>query len=119
MKKIQGCLFLLGLGMLSQCNSTKNATTVAEEMKISTISYDTNIKGIISNNCSPCHFPDKGGNKPPLNSYELVVAQANEIVRRVEMHPGDRGFMPMKHERLSDSVISVLKTWIAEGKTEK
>ncbi|MEO7445245.1 MAG: hypothetical protein ABIT96_09625 [Ferruginibacter sp.] len=119
MKKFIIPLIFLACGGFYQCSSTKKSAAVAAKMDVSTISYEKDIKGIISDKCTPCHFPDKGGNKPPLNSYELVVAQANDIVRRIEMHPGDRGFMPFKRERLSDSLISVIKTWVAEGKVEK
>jgi hypothetical protein len=64
-------------------------------------------------------FPDKGGNKKPLDSYTAVSSTADEILRRIQLAPTDRGFMPNRKPKLSDSTINVIKQWKADGLTEK
>jgi hypothetical protein len=105
---------LLIVAGLSYCSGSRKAAVVIPKMN-----YETNISQIVSEKCSPCHFPDKGGNKPPLNSYALVSASLDNIISRIEMHPGDKGFMPFKRPRLSDSLINVFKQWKTDGLLEK
>lgn len=112
MKKVLllSCLAIFAV-VLTQCSSSKKAA------KAQTITYATNIQPIISSNCSPCHFPDKGRARA-LNTYDAVKSNINDIISRIEKHPGDRGFMPMKRERLSDSTINIFKQWRDGGLTE-
>lgn len=100
---------------LSYCSSSKKLATIP----VIKTNYEADVKHIVSENCSPCHFPDKGGNKPPLDTYGSLTAGIDNILSRIEMHPGERGFMPFKHERLSDSLINVFKKWKADGLLEK
>jgi hypothetical protein len=112
--------FILGLTcvlafVLSNCSSTRK--TAAVEAPKST--YESNMMAVLTNNCSPCHFPAKGGNKRAYDNYGNVKSDIDEIIRRIEMQPGDRGFMPFKHPRLSDSTINVFKQWKADGMLER
>ncbi len=84
-------------------------------MSSSTISYAKHIQPIVEVHCSPCHFPAKEGKKSPLDSYDNVSMQIGDIIRRIELHPDDKGYMPKKKPRLSDSTILLFKTWKAEG----
>ncbi len=94
---------------LSYCSSSKKAKAAPA------VTYETNVQQIITAHCSPCHFPGKGGKKTALDSYAAVKYNINDIVFRVEMHPGEQGFMPFKRDRLEDSVINLLKTWQESG----
>lgn len=76
------------------------------------------VKELIVAKCSPCHIPASNGNKTPLDNYESAKKLADEIVRRVELNPGERGFMPFKKEKLSAEEISLLKKWRDEGAAE-
>lgn len=107
---------LLSMACLSYCSGSKKAATA---VVIPKLNYQADVLNIVSEKCTPCHFPDKGGNKPPLNSYALVTASIDNIISRIEMHPGDRGYMPFKKPRLSDSLINVFKQWKADGLLEK
>ena len=44
----------------------------------------------------------------------------DEMIRRIELNPGEKGFMPFKKkEKLSDSTVNVFKKWRDQGLAEK
>lgn len=96
----------------SNCSSTKK---IAAEPKLT---YATNITAMVNTNCSPCHIPSKGGNKKAYDNYTNVKTDIEEIIRRINLNPTDRGFMPFKHPKLSDSAIAVFTKWKADGMLE-
>ena len=98
---------------LSNCGTAKKTTAVPK------LTYESNLKPLIMANCSPCHIPAKGGNKKPYDNYNNVKTDIDEMIRRIELHPGDKGFMPFKRDRLSDSLINVFKQWRIDGALEK
>jgi len=100
---------------LINCSSSKKAMAVAPPK----MNYETNVKPLIVANCAPCHLPDKGGRKKPYDTFAPVLADIDNIIARIDMHPGDRGFMPFKRERLSDSTIAIFKQWKTDGLLEK
>ncbi len=103
--------------IFSNCNPSKKATADApKEAPKST--YAVNVTTVIMNNCTPCHVPAKGGNKKPYDNFANVKSDIDEIIRRIELNPGDRGFMPFKHPKLNDSTITVFKQWKADGMLE-
>jgi len=103
----------LTAAILTQCSSSKKAAGKSQK-----ITYATNIQPIVSTNCAPCHFPDKNGRAKALNSYVAVKGEIDGIISRIERHPGERGFMPMKRERLSDSTINIFRQWKEGGLAE-
>jgi len=107
------CILAAGAFILSNCSATKKAAS-KEPAKLS---YAANIQPLVAEKCSPCHFPDKGRVKP-LNTFAAIKDNADEIIRRIKLHPGERGFMPMKRERLSDSTIAIFEQWKAQGLAE-
>ena len=98
--------------LFSNCHSAKKAS--AEKMPPK-ITYQTSIQSLVVNNCSPCHIPSKGGNKKPLDTYDAAKANIDDMVKRIELNPTDKGFMPFKHAKLSDSTIAVFKQWRDDG----
>ena len=110
--------------VFTYCSSTKPAATAAApkaEAKpvVKKISYQDNVMALVETNCAPCHFPDKGGNKKPLNTYTAVSGQIDEVLRRIQLQPTERGFMPRQKARLSDADINTIKQWKTDGLTEK
>lgn len=117
MKKL---LFLvsgfLTLFFLVQCSSAKKAGKASAPP----ITYENTLTPIIMSNCVPCHIPEKGGFKKPYDNYKSVKTDIDEIIRRIELEPGQRGFMPFKKQaKLPDSVINVFKQWRDTGLKEK
>lgn len=83
------------------------------------VTYEANVQKLVVANCSPCHIPASGGNKLALDTYEGVSKNIDDIINRIEKNPTDRGFMPFKHAKLSDSTINVFKQWKADGLAAK
>jgi len=101
---------------LTRCNPAQKVTTVPAPKT----TYETGLQAVVMANCSPCHIPANGGRKRAYDNYANVKADIDDIIRRIEMNPTDRGFMPFrKAEKLSDSVINVFKQWKADGLLEK
>ncbi len=100
----------------SNCNSAKK--TAGTPVVKST--YANDVSTVVMNNCVPCHIPAKGGNKKPYDNFANVKTDIDEVIRRIELNPGERGFMPFKKTaKLSDSVILVFKKWRDDGLLEK
>ena len=82
--------------------------------------YENGLQTLIASNCSPCHIPAKGGRKKAYDNYANVKTDIDDMIRRIELYPTDRDFMPFKKtEKLSDSTIAVFKQWKADGLLEK
>jgi len=101
--------------LLSYCHSAKKAMTSTSKS-----TYENNLLPVIMANCSPCHIPSKGGNKTPYDNYANVNKNIDEMIRRIQLNPTDKGFMPFKKTaRLGDSTIAVFKQWKEDGLMEK
>jgi hypothetical protein len=101
--------------LLSYCHSAKKAMASTPKL-----TYENNLLPVIMANCTPCHIPSKGGNKAPYDNYASVNKYIDEMLRRIQLNPTDKGFMPFKKTaRLSDSTIAVFRQWKADGLVEK
>ena len=115
MKKILVFISLVIVSLtISYCNASKKATKTPVKMN-----YEVNVKATIEGNCSPCHIPAKGGRKLALDTYAAVNKNIDDILRRIQLNPTDRGFMPDKRSKLSDSTINIFKQWKTDGMLEK
>lgn len=102
--------------VFANCNSAKKATAA----EVPKSNYATNVSTVIMNSCSPCHIPAKGGNKKAYDNFANVKTDIDEIIKRIQLNPTDRGFMPFKKAaKLSDSTIMVFKKWRDDGLLEK
>lgn len=100
--------------VFSYCSASKKAA------KAKTVSlYSENVETVMVTNCVPCHFPSKGGRVKALDTYGAVRDNIDEILRRIQLNPTDKGFMPFKHSKLSEDTISIFKQWKADGTVEK
>ena len=103
--------------VFSNCSSTRK---VAEPPVKPAFTYEGNLQQVILANCSPCHIPAKGGFKKAYDNYASVKVDIDEMIRRIQLNPGERGFMPFKRtEKLSDTTIAKFKQWKDDGLTEK
>lgn len=101
--------------IFSYCNPGKRVT--AAEVKPT---YENGVASLITTHCTPCHITEKAGKKKPYDNYINVKTDIDEIIRRIELNPGERGFMPFKkQEKLSDSTVNVFKKWRDQGLAEK
>jgi hypothetical protein len=115
MKKICIVLVLAMLMVLQFCSSSKKSQSAMVTPKIT---YMANVQPTIAGNCTPCHFPPKG-TKKPFDNYDSVKSSIDDIIIRIQMQPGEKGFMPFKHPRLPDSTILVFVNWKKDGLAEQ
>jgi len=110
----------LSITFFYNCGSSKRtaSATASESATKPALTYESHMKEVISANCSPCHFPSKGGNKKAFDNYANVKSDIDEMIRRIELNPTDKGFMPFKKAKLSDSTIAVFKQWKQAGMAE-
>lgn len=100
--------------VLANCSGSRKLA------KIPKLNFESDLKTVIMSECAPCHIPSKGGNKKPYDNYVNVRTDIDEMIRRIEMNPGEKGFMPFrKTTKLSDSTIALFKKWRADGAMEK
>ena len=122
MKKIYvfAGMAILALG-LTYCSSSKKAARAAAKAAAAApkATYTSALVPIIAEKCSPCHIPSKAGNKKPYDNYANVKADIDEIIRRIELNPGEKGFMPFKKaQKLAADTIAVFKKFKADGALE-
>ena len=113
MKKISFALMLIGIVVFAAC------TKKASPAKIIPTTYNIDILPLIQAKCTPCHLPSKGGFKADFENYESAKKYGAEMLDRVMIAPGQRGFMPMKHDKLADTEIALIKKWNDQGLLEK
>jgi mono/diheme cytochrome c family protein len=117
MRKLSVFLLLAAACILTYCTSSKKAqrNAVAATPKVT---FAADVQPLIVGNCSPCHIPNKGKVKP-LESYANAKEEIDDIITRIQKNPGEKGFMPMRHPKLSDSTILVFVNWKKDGLLEK
>ncbi len=115
MRKISFAIILFSTALFFQyCSSSKKAATTMP----AAVTFQTNVMAVIQSSCTPCHIEGKG-NKKPLDNYASASSVADDIILRIQKNPGDRGFMPMNHDKISDSAILVFVNWKKDGLKEK
>ena len=98
---------------LAYCSAAKKAARIPKS------TYAANLSTVISTSCAPCHIPALGGNKKAYDNYANVKTDIDEMLRRIELNPTDKGFMPFKRiEKLPVEVIDAFKKWKADGMLE-
>jgi hypothetical protein len=110
---LTAALGLSAVLLFSYYSSSKKAASVTPAMAV--VTYQADVEHLVAQNCSPCNIPAKGGKKLALDNYEAVKSNIDEMIARIEMKEGERGFMPMRKPKLSDSSIAVFKQWKAAG----
>ena len=115
MKKIVTALALLFIFILAAC-SKKSSPGKTEKIKITT--YTADVFPLIQMKCTPCHLPSKGGNKRSYETYASAKLFGADMAARIQRNPGERGFMPFKNAKLSDTEIAVFKKWLSDGLPE-
>jgi hypothetical protein len=117
MKKTILAFALVSFVSLQFCTSTKKA--VSKKPKYIPLTYEANIRPLIASSCVPCHIPPAGFKKA-YDNYGAVKTDINEMIRRINLNPGEKDFMPFKKKvKLSDSLINIFVQWRADGLIEK
>ncbi len=101
--------------LLVNCHPSKKAQ---RNQVASKITFQGNVKMLVQTKCAPCHV-NEGGRLPDYLLYDVAKKDADDIIRRVHLNPGEKGFMPAKNQKLSDSAIHVFEQWKADGLMDK
>jgi hypothetical protein len=115
MRKVSFAVILFSAALFFQyCSSSKKAAASVP----AAITYQTDVMPVIQSSCAPCHIEGKG-NKKPLDNYASASSVADDMIARVQKSPSERGFMPFKHDKLSEAAILVFVNWKKDGLKEK
>ncbi len=100
MRKNTFLLLLLAITVIAACSKKSNpGKTVAEAPKVIPTTYTADIVPLLQAKCTPCHLPTKGGFKANFENYESAKKYGADMLARVLLNPGERGFMPFKHAK--------------------
>lgn len=102
-------LFLATVVVFEFCSGSKKAQKSAPA-----VTYANNVESIVAGNCSPCHV-GAGAKQKKLDSYDAAKTNIDDIIRRIQLNPSDKGFMPFRHPKLSDSTVQVFLNWKNAG----
>lgn len=110
---------------------TAPGATCAAEPAAGEISFNRDIRPILSDHCFQCHGPDaahrkadlrldtEAGAKADLGGHRAIVpgdAAASELVRRIKAADAEERMPPADFKRpLSAAEIAILEKWIAQG----
>ena len=113
MKKLFILTLSTGIFFFQFCSPAKKA-----QKEPAKLTYEANVHPVIMGNCSPCHVPPNG-KSGILANYDAAKSHIDEIITRIQKNPGEKGFMPFKHNKLPDSTIQVFVQWKNDGLLEK
>jgi hypothetical protein len=116
MKKIYvfASIAILSLGV-TYCSSSKKASKTAMAPKTT---YASSVAPVIAASCSPCHIAGKG-NKKPYDNYANVKSDIDEMLRRINLNPTDKGFMPFRRStKLAADTIAIFQNFKNDGALE-
>ncbi len=112
MKTVKLFIFMLGTGILFSCSKSNDAST---ETPIPTnVTYEKDVKAIMSSSCTRCHSETGTKQSPYLDTYQLVKDNSNLIIARIELPTGNAGVMP-RGGKLPQATIDIIKAWKTQG----
>ncbi|MBK8848031.1 MAG: cytochrome c [Bacteroidetes bacterium] len=97
--------------LISACTNDKAEVPVIT-VNCDTTYYKTKVKPVFINNCAVCHGP--GGTSPQLDSYASIVANKDEIKRRIALPLTDSDVMP-PDTGMAQANVDLIKNWINDG----
>ncbi len=115
MKKAPFIIILAVAIIFAACSKKSNPG----KSVVKATTYTTDIVPLLQAKCTPCHLPTKGGFKADFENYESAKKYGDDMLARVQLNPGEKGFMPFKHAKLSEEEIAVFKKWVNDGLKEK
>lgn len=118
MKKVFTILAAVAcIGTLQFCSSAKKSAN--KQPEVPKLTFAANVLPLIQSKCSPCHIAPEG-KKKFLDTYDAAKINIDNMIQRMQLNPGEKGFMPFKKtEKLPDSLIAVFVKWKADGMLEK
>ncbi|RFC45748.1 MAG: Protein of unknown function DUF1553/DUF1549/Planctomycete cytochrome C [Verrucomicrobia bacterium] len=85
-------------------------------LSAATVSYNREVRPVLSDNCFACHGPDSGNRKAGLRLDQPGTWDRAEFMHRIEATDPEEIMPPPKaHKVLSASQKEILRRWIREG----
>lgn len=112
-------MYLSGIILaLYGCESNTYESLEEPTVIVGKVTYNTNVKSIIDENCIACHA--SGGSLIPLETYaDVKDALLNKkLLDRIQLQNGTAGQMP-KAGRMSQDKINTILQWNTDGLLEK
>ena len=82
------------------------------------VSFNQDVRPILSNNCYACHGPDEEDRQADIRLDVPDVADLEEVVRRITSADPDEVMPPRDfNKRLSAAQIDTLRRWVESGGT--
>lgn len=104
--------------LLPMCKPSQTTATDASTKTVSAnpVSYEKDIKPLMLERCTPCHFPETG-KKKMFDTYAATKADVNEIIGRIKLNPEDPKFMPFKSKKpaLTEKEVQLFTDWLSQG----
>jgi hypothetical protein len=116
MKKV--VLIVLVAFALLNCEKSKKVVPVSETETSKIITFNKDIKPILSSKCSPCHTAG-GDRNNKYEDYNTAKTLLTGIIGRIIRDPSDPLFMPKNGEKLTKTQMDLINKWIEDGLREK
>lgn len=98
---------------------TENPGTGNPQEPVAAITYDKNVKAIITSSCVGCHQSGRSAGFRPLTTYaEVKFALENAgLLSRIQLQTGQQGIMPPAG-RMAQTNIDLIVKWNTDGLKE-
>ena len=98
------------------CKPAQQASTATSAPIVASITYEKDIRPIMLNSCTPCHFPEQG-KKKMLDTYAATRDNINDIIQRVQLPTTEEKYMPFRSKKpaLTADQVKLLKDWVKQG----
>jgi uncharacterized membrane protein len=103
--------------LLQFCKPSQTTTADAsQKIAVNPVSYEKDIKPLMLERCTPCHFPETG-KKKLLDTYVATKTDVNEIISRIKLRPEEPKFMPFKNKKpaLTEKEVQMFQDWLTQG----
>jgi hypothetical protein len=113
---IKVILVFIGFVLFQYCKPVQKTVSTQTAAPLVTVTYEKDIKPLMLNHCTPCHFPEKG-KKKMLDTYVATKDNISEILTRIQLPADDERFMPFRSKMppLSADQIQLFKDWAKQG----
>jgi len=109
---------LLLIAFTFQFCKTKQTTVTLKKINKSEVlvSYIKDIRPIMVQKCTPCHFPERG-KKELLHTFGKTQEYVMAIIKRVQLPTTHKKFMPFKSKKtpLTKAEIKLFTDWLNQN----
>lgn len=118
--KINFCLIAIIFSIMS-CTSVSQEDLIEPIILPNLVTYNDDVKPIISSNCITCHNSGPNAFGPfPLETYDEVKDKAENgaLLVRIQLPDGDPAIMPATG-KMPQNLIDVIVAWAEDGYLEE